>query len=145
MSLQPALKRGTHSPFLANPNQATCTGTEEVSTPREVAALLKSIYQPAIKSSKRATELYWVTSTLTQHLVDDTLPRYKAWETESSLFVSIDVLDNHTRIRYAALEGHTAVAARGLLVIVTGAIHHLAHTAEDTKSALDPTTLEDLT
>ena len=86
-----------------------------------------------------------VTSTLSQHLADDTPPRYKSWEIEASLFVSIDVLDNHTGIRYAALEGRAAVAARGLLVIVTGAIHHLAHTAEDAESALDPTTLEDLT
>ncbi len=64
--------------------------------------------------------------------MDDTLPRYKAWEAEASLFVTIDVLDNHTGIRSAALEGHTAVAARGLLVLVTGALHHLAHTAEET-------------
>jgi hypothetical protein len=132
-------------PFLASPNQATCTGTEEVSTTREVAALLKFIYQPAVQSGKRATELFWVTSTLTQHPVDDTLSRYKAQETEASLFVSIDVLDNHILIRYAALEGHTAVATRGLLVVVTGAIHHLAHIAEDAGFILDPTTLEDLT
>ena len=64
--------------------------------------------------------------------MDDTLPRYKVWEAEASLFVTIDVLDNHTGVRYAALEGLTIVAARGQLVIVAGALHHLAHTAEDT-------------
>ena len=76
--------------------------------------------------------------------MDDTLPRYKAWETEASLFVTIDVLDNHTCIRHAALEGHTAVAVSGLLVIVTCAVHILADTAEDRESTLDPTTLEGL-
>jgi hypothetical protein len=61
--------------------------------------------------------------------MDDTLPIYKAWETEASLFVNIDVLDNHTIIRHAALEGHTAVATRGLLVLVACAIHIIAHTS----------------
>jgi hypothetical protein len=76
--------------------------------------------------------------------MDDTLPRYKAWETEASLFVTIDVLRDHTGTRHASLEGHTAVAARGLLILVTCAIHYLAHIAEETESTLDPTTLEDL-
>ena len=34
-------------PFLANPNQASRIGAEEVSTPTEVAAFLKSTYHPA--------------------------------------------------------------------------------------------------
>jgi len=111
----------------------------------EVAAFLKSIYQPATQPGKRATELLWDTATLlTDHPMDDTLPRYKAWETETSLFVTMDVIDNHTGIRHAALEGHTAEATRELLVLVTCAIHHLAYTAEETESTLDPTTLENL-
>ena len=109
-----------------------------------MAAFLKSIYHPATQPGKRATELLWVTNTLTNHPMDDTLPRYKAWETEASLFVSIDVLDNHTGILHAALEGHTAVALRELLVLVSCALYHLALTTEDTESTLDPTTLEDL-
>ncbi len=44
----------------------------------EVAAFLKSIYQPATHPGKRATELFWVTTTLTDHPMDDTLLRYKA-------------------------------------------------------------------
>ncbi len=76
--------------------------------------------------------------------MDDNLPRYKAWEAEASLFVTMDVLDNHTGVRYVALEGHTAVATRKLLDLVAGALHHLAHIAEDTEPTLDPTTLEDL-
>jgi len=76
--------------------------------------------------------------------MNDTLSRYKAWETEASLFITIDVLDSHTRIRHAALEGHTAAAARGLLVFVACAIHRITHTSEETESTLDPTTLEDL-
>ena len=76
--------------------------------------------------------------------MDDNFPRYKAWETEASLFVSIDVLDHHTGVRHSALEGHTAVAARGLLVIVACALHQLAHISDDEGSTLDPATLEDL-
>jgi len=76
--------------------------------------------------------------------VDDNLPRYKTWETIASLFVSIDVLDHHTRVRHSALEGLTAVAARVFLVIVACALHHLAHSADDEGSTLDPATLEDL-
>jgi hypothetical protein len=95
----------------------------------EVAAFLKSAYQPATQPGKRASELFWVTTTLTDHPVDDTLPRYKAWGTEASFFVTIDVLDNHNGIRHAALEGHTAVVARGLLVLVACALHHIAHTS----------------
>jgi hypothetical protein len=68
-------------PFLANPNQAPRTCTEKVNTPMEVAAFLKSTYQPATQPGKRASELFWVTTTLTDHPVDDTLSRYKAWET----------------------------------------------------------------
>ena len=96
----------------------------------EVAAFLKFVYQPAIQPGKWPAELFWVTTTLTDHPVDDTLLRYKAWKTEASLFVSIDVLDNHTGVRHAALEGHTAVAARGLVVMVACALHHVAHTIE---------------
>ena len=58
--------------------------------------------------------------------MDDTLPRYKVWETEASLFVIIDVLNNHTGIRHATLEGHIAVASRGLIVLKACAIHNLA-------------------
>jgi len=112
------------------PNQVSRTGAEEFNTPTEIAAFLKSVYQPVTKPGKRPAELLWVTTTLTDHPVDDTLPRYKAGETEASLFVSIDVLDNHTGVRHAALEGHTAVAARGLVVMVACALHHVAHTIE---------------
>jgi len=76
--------------------------------------------------------------------MDDTLPRYKAWETEAYLFVSIDVFENHTGIRQAALEGHTAVAARGPLVLVACALHHLAQTYADSGSTMDLTVMEDL-
>jgi hypothetical protein len=117
---------------------------EEVSTPAEIAAFLKFVYKPAVQPGKRPVELFWVTTTLTDHPVDDNLPRYKTWETEASLYVSIDVLDHHTGIRYSALKGHTAVAARGLLVIVACALHHLAHTIDDEGSTLNPATLEDL-
>jgi len=110
----------------------------------EVAAFLKSPHQPATLPCKRVAELLWVTTTLTDHPMDDTLPRYKAWETEASLFVTIDVLDNHPEIRHAAMEGHTAAAARGLLVLVACAIHHIAHTTKEMESTMDPTTLEDL-
>ena len=76
--------------------------------------------------------------------MDGTLPRYKTWETETSLFVSVDVLDNHTGVRHVALEGHTATVARGLLVLVACALHHLAQNDEDSWSTPDPTVLEDL-
>jgi len=46
------------------------------------------------------------------------------------MYVSIDVLDRHTGIRNAAFEGHTTLAARGLLVIVAYALHNLAHIAD---------------
>ncbi len=69
--------------------------------------------------------LRWVTTTLTDHHVEDTLPRYQAWEAEATAAVIIDVMDNHTGIRYPALEGHTTVAARGLLVVVACALQHL--------------------
>jgi hypothetical protein len=95
-------------PFLANPNQTSRTGAEEVSTPTEIAAFLKSVYQPAVQPGKQPAELCWVTTTLTNHPVDDNLPRYKAWETKASLFFSIDVLEHHTGVRHSALEGHTA-------------------------------------
>ena len=36
------------------------------------------------------------------------------------------------------------MAARGLLVLVTCALHNLAHSTEDAGSTLDPTTLENL-
>ena len=36
-------------PFLANPNQASRAGAEDATTPREVAAYLKTIYQPALQ------------------------------------------------------------------------------------------------
>ncbi len=63
---------------------------------------------------------------------------------EASLYVSIDILDHHTGIRHSALESHTAVAARCLLVTVACALHHLAHTTDDEGSTLDPATFEDL-
>ncbi len=50
--------------------------------------------------------------------MDDTLPMYKSWEAEATAVVTIEVLENHTGIRHAALEGQTGVAARGLLVLV---------------------------
>ncbi len=79
---------------MANPNQATLAGAEDATTPTAVAAFLKTIYQPAPQPGKRPTELSWVTTTLADHPVDDTLPRYKQWEAEASLIVTIDVLDN---------------------------------------------------
>ena len=112
-------------PFLANPNQTSRTVAEEVSTPEKIAAFLKSVYQLAVQPGKWPAELFWVTATLPDHPVDDNLPRYKAWETKASLFVSIDVLDHHTGVRHSALEGYTAVEARGLLVIAAYALHHL--------------------
>jgi len=63
---------------LANPNETSRTGAEEVNTPAKIAAFLKSIYQPAVQPVKRHAELCWVTTTLTYHPVDDNLPRYKA-------------------------------------------------------------------
>ena len=45
-------------PFMANPNQAPRTGTEEVNTSMEVAAFLKSTYQSATHPGKRANELF---------------------------------------------------------------------------------------
>ena len=89
-------------------------------------------------------ELFWVTTTLTNHPVDDNLPRYKAWETEAALYVSIDVLDHHLVIRHLALEGHTALTARGLLVIVAYALHHLAYIADEEESTQDPVIPDDL-
>ncbi len=61
-----------------------------------MATFLKFVYQLAPQPGIRATELFWVTTTLSTHPVDDTLPRYKAWEMEASLIVTIDVLDNLT-------------------------------------------------
>jgi hypothetical protein len=63
---------------MANPNQTFYTGTEEVSTPAEIDAYLKSVYQPVFQPGKRPTELFWVTTTLTDHPMDANLPRYKA-------------------------------------------------------------------
>jgi hypothetical protein len=75
--------------------------------------------------------------------VDDSLPRYKAWEGEASLTVTINVLDHHTGVRHPALEAHTAVAARALLVVTACALQHLAQSEEDLGD-LDPGVLEDL-
>ena len=71
-------RTNTRPPFVANPDQASCTGVAEVSIPTEVAAFLKSAYQPATQPGKRAAELFWFTTTLTDHPMDDTLPVYKA-------------------------------------------------------------------
>ncbi len=90
-----------------------------------MAAFLKAVYVHVPPPRQRAPELCWVTTTLTDHPVEDTLPKYQAWEAEATAVVTIGVMDNHTGIRYPALEGHTVVAARGLLVIVTCAIQHL--------------------
>ena len=76
--------------------------------------------------------------------MDDNLPRYKTWEAEASLYVSIEFLDHHIGIRHSVLEGHTAVAARDLIVIVACALHHMAHTTDEEESTLDPATLDDL-
>jgi hypothetical protein len=37
--------------------------------------------------------------------MDDTLPIYKGWTAEATLYVSIDVLQFHTGARHSALEG----------------------------------------
>ena len=87
-------------PFLANPKQTSRTGAEVVNTPAEIVAFLKSVYQPAVQPGEQQVELSWVTTTLTDHPVDGNLSRYKAWETEASLFVSIDVLDHHTGVQH---------------------------------------------
>ena len=87
-----------------------------------MAAFLKSVYEPVHPPKQRAQELRWVTMTLTDHPVEDTLPGYQACEAKAMATVTIDVMDNHTGIRYPTLEGHKAVAARELLVIVTCAL-----------------------
>ena len=97
----------------------------------EIDAFLKSVYEPVHLPRQRAPELRWVTTTLTDHPVEDTLPRYQAWEAEATAAVIIDVMDNHTGIRYPALEGHTPVAARGLLVVLACALQQLAQSEKD--------------
>ncbi len=119
-------------------------GSEDAATPTKVAAFLKSVYLPVPHTGEKAAELMWVTTTLTTPSEDDNIPRCKAWDTEASLVVTIDVLDNITRVRHPALEAHTALAARGLLSVVACAIQHPAHTFGDEESALDPRVLEDL-
>jgi hypothetical protein len=118
-------------PYLANPNQTSLEGAAEARTPAAMAAFLKAAYVPVPSQRQRTPELRWVTTTLTDHPVEDTLPRYQAWEAEATATVTIDVMDNHTGIRYPALEGHTAVAARGLLVIIACALQHLSQSEGD--------------
>ena len=60
-----------------------------------------------------------------------------------TLYVSIDVLVNNTGVRYSALEGHTPMHARGLLVVVACALQHMAFLEEESPSAPDPAVLED--
>ncbi len=93
---------------------------------------------------QRAPKLRWVTTTLTDHPVEDTLPRYQAWEAEATAAVSIDVMDNHTGNRYPALEGHTTVAAMGLLVVVACALQHLGQSEEDHDPPIDRDVIEEL-
>jgi hypothetical protein len=93
-------------------------GSEDATTPTEVAAFLKSVYLPVPQTSKKAAELLWVTTTLTTPPEDDNIPRYKAWETKAFLVVTIDVLDNITGVQHPELEAHTAAAAKGLLTVV---------------------------
>jgi hypothetical protein len=64
----------------------------------------------------------WVTTSLTEHPADATVPKYGPWYKECSLFVAIDVVTNNTGAKSSALEGHTATAARGLLVVVAYAL-----------------------
>ncbi len=64
-------------PYLANPNQASLMGAEEASTPAELVAFMKSVYEPAHPPRQRTPELRWVTTTLTDHPVEDTLPDTK--------------------------------------------------------------------
>jgi hypothetical protein len=59
------------------------------------------------------------------------------------MYDSIDVLVNNTRIKNP-LRGYTAIQARDLLVIVACALLHLAFLKEDTPSAPDSFSLEDL-
>ena len=96
-----------------------------------MAAFLKAAYVPVPSQKQRTPELRWVTTTLTDHPVEDTLPRYQTWEAKATVAVTIDVMDNHTGIRYPALEGYTSVAARGLLVVVACALHKRAQSKED--------------
>ena len=96
---------------MANPNKTSRTGAEEVSSPAEIAAYLKSVYQPAVQPGKRPTELLWVTTTLTDHPVDDNLPRYKAWKQKlPSLSPSTSSTITQGSVTQA-LEGHTAEAS----------------------------------
>ena len=105
---------------------------------------LKAIYLPVPITGKRSLELLWVKTTFTWHPKDDTFPKYKAWETEASMYVSIDGILNQLGVRHSALEGHIVSTARGLLVFSSCAIQYLAHTAVDGQSPIDPITLDDL-
>jgi len=102
------------------------------------------VYKSAKESRKVLRELFWVTTTLTGHHATDIFRRYRAWESEASLYVSIDVLINTTGIRHSAFEVHTATRARGLLVKAACALQHMAFIEEETSSLLDPSVLEDL-
>ncbi len=53
-------------------------------------------------------------------------------------------MDNHTGIRYPALEGHTTVAARGLLVVVACALQHLGQSEEDHDPSIDRDVIDEL-
>ena len=107
------------------PGSGLADGSSGSPHPAEIAAFLKSVYEPVNPLKQRAPELRWVTTTLTDHPIEDTLPRYQAWEAEATAAVIFDVMDNHTGIQYPALEVHTTVAARGLLVVVACALQHL--------------------
>jgi hypothetical protein len=75
--------------------------------------------------------------------MDDTLPRYKGWAAEASLYVSIDVLQVHTGARHSALEGHTPVTATALLVLVACALQRLALLAEEEEPPIYLSIIED--
>jgi hypothetical protein len=53
-------------------------------------------------------------------------------------------MDNHTGIRYPALEGHTTVAARGLMVVVACALQHLGQSEEEHDPPIDQNVIEEL-
>ncbi len=60
------------------------------------------------------------------------------------MYVSIDVLVVIPGARLSALEGHTAITARALLVLVACALQRLALLSGEAKIPLDHSTLEDL-
>ena len=120
----------THLPWFEPPLLPPMT-SPNIETPRdkrtagEVADFLKSRFRPSISTGKKAREWRWVTTCLMTEPTEDSAPKYADWDACSWVFVAVDTLPHLDGIRHSGFEGQNYSVARGLLVFVACALHHL--------------------